>query len=193
MQGTVAGPVQREPFARTGLGGQAAALNRIERVIAVTSGKGGVGKSSVAAMLAVAFRRAGQRVGLLDADITGPSIPRMFGLRQQPGMSPLGIVPPKTASGIKIMSTILPSCRQHEPSGWNWGECVRKCRRCVHDGIQPVTGASGTVRQALGSTWLGSCSGRRRATRALSMAMMDTGVALLRNPFARSPRATGQG
>ncbi|MDI7276050.1 MAG: Mrp/NBP35 family ATP-binding protein [Anaerolineae bacterium] len=90
-----------------GLNGQAEVLNRVDHVLAVMSGKGGVGKSSVAAMLAVALRRAGKSVGLLDADITGPSIPRMFGLSQQPGMGPLGIMPVQTATGIKVMSINL--------------------------------------------------------------------------------------
>ena len=90
-----------------GLNGQAEILNRVDHVLAVMSGKGGVGKSSVAAMLAVALRRAGKSVGLLDADITGPSIPRMFGLSQQPGMGPLGIMPVQTATGIKVMSINL--------------------------------------------------------------------------------------
>jgi Mrp family chromosome partitioning ATPase len=82
-------------------------VNDIAHVVAVLSGKGGVGKSSVAAMLAVALRRRGMRVGVLDADITGPSIPRMFGLHRQPAMSPLGILPVETGMGIKVMSINL--------------------------------------------------------------------------------------
>ena len=58
--------------------GQAAHLNDVHRVIAVMSGKGGVGKSLVSRSLAIALRSSGQRVGVLDADITGPSIPKMF-------------------------------------------------------------------------------------------------------------------
>lgn len=82
-------------------------LNDIEHVIAVMSGKGGVGKSSVAAQLAVALRRQGKRVGILDADITGPSIPKMFGLTKPPVGSPIGILPSETATGIKVMSINL--------------------------------------------------------------------------------------
>jgi len=104
--------------AADGVQGQAEVLNRVDHVVAVMSGKGGVGKSSVAAMLAVNLRRAGKRVGLLDADITGPSIPRMFGLVKQPGMSPLGIVPPETASGIKVMSINLLLSREDEAVIW---------------------------------------------------------------------------
>ncbi len=82
-------------------------LNRIKTVIAVMSGKGGVGKSTVAAMLAVGLRRKGRRVGVLDSDITGPSIPKLFGVKEPPTMSPLGIMPPQSSTGIKIMSINL--------------------------------------------------------------------------------------
>jgi len=82
-------------------------LNRVKTVIAVMSGKGGVGKSTVAAMLAVGLRRKGRRVGVLDSDITGPSIPKLFGVSETPTMSPLGIMPPQTSTGIKIMSINL--------------------------------------------------------------------------------------
>ena len=85
----------------------ASLVNHVKYVVAVMSGKGGVGKSSVAAMLAVALSRQGLRVGVLDADITGPSIPKMFGARTAPGMSPLGIIPPQTGGGIALMSINL--------------------------------------------------------------------------------------
>ncbi|HEY68156.1 MAG: ATP-binding protein [Chloroflexi bacterium] len=89
----------------------AQSANKITHVVAVLSGKGGVGKSSVAALLAVALRRQGKRVGVLDADITGPSIPKMFGLHEPPLMSPTGILPAETPGGIKVMSInlLLPS------------------------------------------------------------------------------------
>ncbi|MGC9393954.1 MAG: Mrp/NBP35 family ATP-binding protein [Anaerolineae bacterium] len=82
-------------------------LNRIKTVIAVMSGKGGVGKSTVAAMIAVGLRRKGLRVGVLDSDITGPSIPKLFGVHEAPTTSPLGIMPPQTSAGIKLMSINL--------------------------------------------------------------------------------------
>ena len=82
-------------------------LNRVKTVIAVMSGKGGVGKSSVAAMLAVGLRRAGMRIGVLDSDITGPSIPKLFGVREPPTSGPLGIMPPQSSTGVKIMSINL--------------------------------------------------------------------------------------
>ena len=88
--------------------GSAEHLNEIRRVIAVMSGKGGVGKSLVSGLLAVALRREGHRIGILDADITGPSIPKMFfPERPRLGASPLGPLPPQTQSGIKVMSINL--------------------------------------------------------------------------------------
>lgn len=89
----------------------AAKLNSVKHVVAVMSGKGGVGKSLVASLLAVALRREGQDVGVLDADITGPSIPKMFGIKGHPAASPLGVLPMESSSGIKVMSInlLLPS------------------------------------------------------------------------------------
>ncbi len=84
------------------------AINQIGQVIAVLSGKGGVGKSSVTARLAVALAKSGHKVGILDADITGPSIPKLFGL--PPGGlrgSDEGILPGITELGIRMVSTNL--------------------------------------------------------------------------------------
>jgi Mrp family chromosome partitioning ATPase len=89
--------------------GSAAAYNDIKHVIAVMSGKGGVGKSTVAALLAVELHGKGHRVGVLDADITGPSIPKMLIQDEQarPMGSPMGILPVESKGGIKVMSINL--------------------------------------------------------------------------------------
>ncbi len=79
----------------------------VKHVIGVVSGKGGVGKSMVTAMLAVLMNRKGYKVGILDADITGPSIPKMFGISSRALMDDKGIIPAETANGIKIMSCNL--------------------------------------------------------------------------------------
>lgn len=86
-------------------------LNQIQHIIAVMSGKGGVGKSLVASLLAASFAREGKDVGILDADITGSSIPKMFGLNVRPSGSETGILPILSRSGIEVMSMnlLLPS------------------------------------------------------------------------------------
>jgi len=88
-----------------------AELNKIGHIIAVMSGKGGVGKSLVASLTAVAMKRRGYEVGILDADITGPSIPKMFGITARPSGSDSGILPVLSRSGIAVMSInlLLPS------------------------------------------------------------------------------------
>ena len=86
-------------------------LNKIDRVIAVMSGKGGVGKSLVSSLVAIALKRQGYEVGILDGDITGPSIPMMFGLKIKPGGNESGLLPVLSKSGIEVMSMnlLLPS------------------------------------------------------------------------------------
>jgi len=80
---------------------------QIKKIYAVGSGKGGVGKSSVTSLLAVSAARMGKKVGILDADITGPSIPTFFGLSTFPFGNAEGIEPPKTSLGIKVISMNL--------------------------------------------------------------------------------------
>lgn len=82
-------------------------LNKVHHVVAVMSGKGGVGKSLVTALLGTSLKRRGFRVGILDADITGPSIPKMFGLAAHPQSSPLGIIPVLSGTGIRVISINL--------------------------------------------------------------------------------------
>ena len=93
-------------------------LSHIGKVIAVVSGKGGVGKSTVTSSLAVAMRRLGKKVGVLDADITGPSIPTAFGVHTKAEGSELGIYPVETKTGIEIMSLNLLMENETDPVVW---------------------------------------------------------------------------
>ena len=92
-------------------GAKAKDLNKIDHILAVMSGKGGVGKSLVSSLVAIALKRKGFEVGILDADITGPSIPKMFGLKLPPSGNEDGLLPVLTKSGIEVMSInlLLPS------------------------------------------------------------------------------------
>ena len=90
----------------------------IGRVIAVVSGKGGVGKSTVTASLAVAMARKGRKVAVLDADITGPSIPTAFGLHERATGDDTGIDPAVTPGGIKVMSLNLLTANETDPVIW---------------------------------------------------------------------------
>ena len=94
------------------------ANSNVRHVIGVISGKGGVGKSSVTAMLAVYLRRQGYRVGILDADITGPSIPRMFGVDRLSGVRDEEMIPAETAMGIRIVSINLLLEDEGQPVLW---------------------------------------------------------------------------
>jgi Mrp family chromosome partitioning ATPase len=91
---------------------------RVRRVLAVMSGKGGVGKSSVAGLLASSLRKRGLQIGVLDADITGPSIPMLFGVHQLPEGGPEGILPIESHLGIKLMSINLLLSDENQPVVW---------------------------------------------------------------------------
>ena len=93
-------------------------FNDVRRVVAVMSGKGGVGKSLVTGLLAVALARDDKKVGILDADITGPSIPKMFGIRAHPAASPLGLLPAHSELGIRVISINLFLERDDEAVIW---------------------------------------------------------------------------
>jgi Mrp family chromosome partitioning ATPase len=94
-------------------------VNDVGNVIAVMSGKGGVGKSLVAALLSIALARQGKDVGILDADITGPSIPKIFGLSgTRPRSSESGILPVLSKLGISVMSINL--LLEHEDDAVIW-------------------------------------------------------------------------
>ena len=90
----------------------------VKKVIAVVSGKGGVGKSTVTSMLAVAMARTGKRVGILDADITGPSAPTAFGVNECQGATDAGLYPALSRSGIQIMSINLLLDNHTDPVVW---------------------------------------------------------------------------
>ena len=93
-------------------------LKDISYVIAVMSGKGGVGKSSIAALLASELQKRGFQIGILDADITGPSIPMMFGAFQIPIAGSQGILPVSSRTGIKLMSINLLLADKDQPVVW---------------------------------------------------------------------------
>ena len=94
------------------------AKSNVKKVIAVMSGKGGVGKSTVTSMLAVAMNKMGFKTAVLDADITGPSIPKAFGLKEQIFGSEDGMIPAETESGIKVMSINLLLPQETDPVLW---------------------------------------------------------------------------
>lgn len=111
----------------SGIAGQAEAqqrrlaerLARVRRVVAVTSGKGGVGKSSVTANLAAALAGQGLAVGVLDADLNGPSIAKMLGVRGRSlAVTTDGVIPPETAQGIRVMSMDLLLPSDEAPLAW---------------------------------------------------------------------------
>ena len=94
------------------------ANSEIGKVIGIVSGKGGVGKSLMTSLLAVAAVRNGKKAGILDADITGPSIPRMFGIDEMVKGTSFGIIPAETKTGIAVMSTNLILDSKEDPVIW---------------------------------------------------------------------------
>ena len=93
-------------------------LSKIKKVIGVVSGKGGVGKSLTTAMLAVTAQRNGFKTAVLDADITGPSVPKMFGVSEKAMGTELGILPVSSKTGIRMMSMNLLLEDETEPVIW---------------------------------------------------------------------------
>ena len=93
-------------------------LSNIKKVIGIVSGKGGVGKSLVTGLMAVLSQRAGYKTAIMDADITGPSIPKMFGIKEKAQGSELGIFPVQSKTGIEIMSLNLLVKNETDPVVW---------------------------------------------------------------------------
>lgn len=93
-------------------------MSHIKKVIGVVSGKGGVGKSLVTSLLAVLAQRKGYKTAIMDADITGPSIPKAFGLHDHAEASEWGLFPVKTAAGIGVMSLNLLMKNETDPVVW---------------------------------------------------------------------------
>ncbi len=93
-------------------------LSCIKKVIGIVSGKGGVGKSLVTALSAVLSQRRGYQTAILDADITGPSIPKMFGIKEKAMGSEEGLLPAKTKTGIEVMSLNLLTKNETDPVVW---------------------------------------------------------------------------
>ena len=123
----------------------------IKKVIAVVSGKGGVGKSTVTSMLAVAMAREGKRVGVLDADITGPSIPTAFGVTECQGATEEGLYPALTRGGIQVMSINLLLDNSSDPVVWRgpviagavkqfWTDVIWEDVDCLFVDMPPGTG-----------------------------------------------------
>ena len=92
--------------------------SRVKKVIAVVSGKGGVGKSTVTSGLAVAMARRGRKVGILDADITGPSIPTAFSIHEKAAGDDIGVHPAVSAGGIKVISLNMFVEHETDPVIW---------------------------------------------------------------------------
>lgn len=105
----------------------------VKKVIAVVSGKGGVGKSFVTASLAVAMRAKGYEVGILDADITGPSIPKMYGIHGPAQGNELGLFPVLGADGTKIMSLNLLMEDEEAPVVWRGPVIASTVKQFWHD------------------------------------------------------------
>lgn len=93
-------------------------LSKVKKVIGIVSGKGGVGKSLVTSLLAVTMTRRGHETAILDADITGPSIPKSFGIKKKSDANELGIFPIKSTMGTKIMSINLLLENDTDPVVW---------------------------------------------------------------------------
>ncbi len=100
--------------------------SKVGKVIAVVSGKGGVGKSLVTSLLAINSQRAGKKTAILDADITGPSIPKIFGVNGGVMSDGEAMIPPESKTGIKVMSLNLLLPNETDPVAWR-GPVIAGC------------------------------------------------------------------
>ena len=127
------------------------AMSNIGKVIGVVSGKGGVGKTLVSSLLAVSMQRLGKNVGIMDADITGPSIPKAFGIHQKADACEFGIIPVKTKMGLDVMSINLLLENESDPVVWRgpviagvvkqfWTDVIWKDIDCLVVDMPPGTG-----------------------------------------------------
>ena len=126
-------------------------LSSVKKVIAVVSGKGGVGKSLVTSAMAVELNRRGHKTAILDADITGPSIPKAFGITERAKGNEFGIIPETTKTGIDIMSVNLLLENTTDPVVWRgpvisgtvkqfWSEVIWKDDDYMFVDMPPGTG-----------------------------------------------------
>ncbi len=126
-------------------------LSKIGKVIGIVSGKGGVGKSLVSSLLAVGVQREGKHAGILDADITGPSIPKAFGIKERVAATEMGMIPVKTKMGIDIMSVNLMLESDTDPVVWRgpviagvvkqfWTDVIWNDVDCLFVDMPPGTG-----------------------------------------------------
>ena len=122
-------------------------LSNIKKVIGIVSGKGGVGKSLVTALCAVTAERCGYKTAILDADVTGPSVPKMFGLKEKAKGTELGLMPVTTKTGLKVMSLNLLTENETDPVVWR-GPTVLDRRNMGRRGFYVYRYASGNGRRA---------------------------------------------
>ncbi len=126
-------------------------LSKINKVIGVVSGKGGVGKTMVSSLLAVSMKRLGKNVGILDADVTGPSVPKAFGIKAKAEAGEFGIYPAKSKGGIDVMSVNLLLENETDPVVWRgpviggvikqfWTDVIWKDIDCLFVDMPPGTG-----------------------------------------------------
>ncbi|MDE5947062.1 MAG: Mrp/NBP35 family ATP-binding protein [Oscillospiraceae bacterium] len=126
-------------------------LSKIDKVIGIVSGKGGVGKTLVSSMLASAVKKSGKNVGILDADVTGPSIPKTFGIHERAEGVQDGLIPVKSKGGIDVMSINLLLENDTDPVIWRgpviggvvkqfWTDVIWKDIDCLFVDMPPGTG-----------------------------------------------------